>query len=221
MSLVIKNTAGTRSYCVPITVTTGWQYKTVTIPPCPDGVWGSDNTAAAHIMFTCVCGTTYTAPSANAWLSGNYVAAPGQTSIFSTGLGVSITGVVVLPGVEAPSATRSSLIMRPYDQELVTCQRYWRKVSAVSGIGYSPTNWQATISCPGMRAVPVVGCSSPGINITDTATNYPQSTIVNGIVANLISTLDGGLVNVANYSGLTPNRVYMVGSGAFTVDARL
>ena len=37
-----------------------------------------------------------------------------------------ITGVVVLPGIEAPSAARSPLIMRPYDQELLTCQRYWQ-----------------------------------------------------------------------------------------------
>jgi hypothetical protein len=38
-----------------------------------------------------------------------------------------LTGVVVIPGTEAPSAARSPLIMRPYDQELLICQRYYCK----------------------------------------------------------------------------------------------
>ena len=47
-----------------------------------------------------------------------------------------ITGVVLLPGTEAPSAARSPLIMRPFDQELVTCQRYYYK-TPLSLIGYN------------------------------------------------------------------------------------
>ena len=43
-----------------------------------------------------------------------------------------ITGLVVLPGIQAPSAAQSPLIMRPYDQELVTCQRYYEKTFAVT-----------------------------------------------------------------------------------------
>jgi hypothetical protein len=45
-----------------------------------------------------------------------------------------ITGVVVLPGIEAPSAARSPLIMRPYDQELLICQRYWQKSYDRNGV---------------------------------------------------------------------------------------
>jgi hypothetical protein len=40
---------------------------------------------------------------------------------------VQLTGLVVLPGIELPSQARSALIMRPFDQELLTCQRYWQK----------------------------------------------------------------------------------------------
>jgi hypothetical protein len=38
-----------------------------------------------------------------------------------------LTGVVVLPGIEAPSAARAPFIMRPFDQELLLCQRYYEK----------------------------------------------------------------------------------------------
>ena len=49
----------------------------------------------------------------------------GTVNCVTTASAFHITGVVVLPGIEAPSAARSALIMRPYDQELVTCKRYW------------------------------------------------------------------------------------------------
>jgi hypothetical protein len=41
-----------------------------------------------------------------------------------------ITGVIVVPGVEAPSAERSPYIMRPYPEELVQCQRYFESFTA-------------------------------------------------------------------------------------------
>ena len=44
----------------------------------------------------------------------------------------SITGVTVLPGTQAPTAAQSPNIMRPYDQELVTCQRYWCRFDAAA-----------------------------------------------------------------------------------------
>ena len=52
-----------------------------------------------------------------------------------------LTGVVVLPGIEAPSAARSPLIMRPYDQELVTCMRYFSKRTY--------TNLSGRVGCTG------------------------------------------------------------------------
>ena len=41
---------------------------------------------------------------------------------------VFIVGAVLIPGTQAPSASRFPLIMRPYDQELRTCQRYYAKM---------------------------------------------------------------------------------------------
>jgi len=124
----VRNVSGTRSYAFTYTHASSetLQYNTVTIPGCTDGVWPKDNTIGLQITFAMAAGTNYVAPSANSWLNGNYFAAPGQINgVAATSDVFRITGVVVLPGIEAPSAARSPLIMRPYDQELVTCRRYW------------------------------------------------------------------------------------------------
>ena len=57
------------------------------------------------------------------------LAAPGQVNgVAATTDFFRLTGVVVLPGIEAPTAAQSPLIMRPYDQELMTCKRYYQKI---------------------------------------------------------------------------------------------
>jgi hypothetical protein len=129
-SVAIRNGAGTRSYLATYTQNTSGvpQYNTVTIPGCADGVWANDNTIGVLIVFALAMGSANTAPSANAWLPANYSAAPGQINgVAATSDIFRITGVTVLPGNEAPSAARSPFVMRPYDQELVTCKRYWER----------------------------------------------------------------------------------------------
>jgi hypothetical protein len=104
------------------------QFNIVTIPGDVTGTWNTDNTAGLQIIFAVGVGSTFTAPSANTWLAGNYFAGPGQINgVAATSDVFRITGVIVLPGNEAPSAARSPLVMRSFDQELVTCQRYYEK----------------------------------------------------------------------------------------------
>ena len=128
-SVSLRATGGGRSYVATYNqIANAPQYNVVTIPGCTDGTWNIDNTIGIILTFSLACGTQFTAPAANTWSSGNYVAAPGQVNaVASTSNFFRLTGVVVLPGIEAPSAARSPLIMRPYDQELVTCQRYYEK----------------------------------------------------------------------------------------------
>ena len=103
-----------------------WQYNVVTIPGDTGGTWPTNNTAALLVDFVIACGPTYTTPTPGVWAVGNYFAAPGQVNgIAATSDVFRFTGVVVLPGIEAPSAARASLILRPYDQELRACQRYY------------------------------------------------------------------------------------------------
>jgi hypothetical protein len=86
-----------------------WQWVVVTFAPLTSGTWNSDNTVGVVLSVEVASNST-----------PNTVGAINQYA--------AITGVVILPGLEAPSAARSPLIMRPYDQELLTCKRYWEKM---------------------------------------------------------------------------------------------
>ena len=122
----ITNAAANRSY--PFSFAVGaatWEYKTVTIPGDTTGTWPKDNSAALNLNFSMMAGSTLQGP-ANAWAAGNYIAATGTTNgVAATSDVMVITGVTVIPGTQAPTAAQSPNIMRPYGQELVTCQRYY------------------------------------------------------------------------------------------------
>ena len=157
----IVNAAHTRSYAFSYTqiASAAAQYNVITIPGCPDDVWAYDNTIGMMLNFSMGCGTTYTAPAANSWQNGYYLAGPGQVNAIAATTDVfRITGVIVLPGSEAPSAARSPFVMRPYDQELILCQRYFQV--ATTGLRYfnftaTLTNLAATHTLPVvMRAAP-------------------------------------------------------------------
>jgi len=138
----IRNAAQNRSISFNYTqnVTTTPEYKTVTIPGCTDGVWNIDNLVGINLSFTMACGPDLIAPTANVWASGvSYIAAPGQINAVAATTDVfRITGLVVLPGTDAPSAARSPFIMRPYDQELLICRRYWQRFDNLMASGYAP-----------------------------------------------------------------------------------
>jgi hypothetical protein len=132
MAVALRNAAVTRMYVVDVPVTAAvWQYKTVTIPGDITGTWVKDNTTGIGVFFTFAGGSTFQT-TAGAWATGgNFFASPATTNLLGTnGSAVYLTGVVILPGNETPSAERSAFILRPYDQELLTCQRYFEMWSS-------------------------------------------------------------------------------------------
>lgn len=140
---IVKNGAQNRSYAFTYNhvASDTAQFNVVTIPGDTAGTWPKDSSIGMVVMFAMACGSTYAAPVANAWLGGNYVAGPGQVNgIAALTDYFRMAGVVVLPGVEAPPATRSPFIMRPFDQELPICQRYYEKsfpylTAPIAGVG--------------------------------------------------------------------------------------
>ena len=104
------------------------QFNVITIPGDTSGVWPTTNGVGIAINFAIASGTTYTSPVVGTWLAGNYVASLGQVNAAAATSDVfRISGVVVLPGIYAPTAAQAPLLARPYDQELATCKRYWEK----------------------------------------------------------------------------------------------
>jgi hypothetical protein len=192
MAVAVMNGAQNRSYVVDVPVVAGWQYKTVTIPGDTAGTWAVGNTTGAWIMF-CFGGGSSRKNVANAWHAGNFSATLTTTNFFSATGYMNLAGVVVLPGIEAPTAAQSPLIMRPYDQELLTCQRYyWKKQSTssseviallqayggTSAFGYMwryPVQMRATptISTPGGGYFFLSAPASSGITVTGTPTFLP------------------------------------------------
>jgi hypothetical protein len=127
-SLRVGNFDGSRSYIASFTqnVADANEYKVITIPGETSGVWKVDSGIGFSIVWTLSSGTTATAPAANAWHNANYAAAPGQVNAVAAVSDVfRLGGVVILPGPDAPSAAQSSLILRPFDHELLACQRYF------------------------------------------------------------------------------------------------
>ncbi len=131
----IRNAGNTRSYGFTYNqnVAGAAEYKIITIPGDTSGTWEKTNLAGLSINFAVACGATFVVPTAGVWTAGNYLGVPGQVNgVAATSDVFRLTGVVVLPGIEAPSAAQSPLIMRPYDQELLTCKRYWQKAVVIN-----------------------------------------------------------------------------------------
>jgi hypothetical protein len=131
----VRNSATNRSYAFTYTQTVAdvGQFNTITIPGDTTGTWAIDNTTGIILTFAIAMGSSSIASVANAWTTTG-AAAPGQINgVAATSDVFRITGVVVLPGTQAPTAAQSPLLMRPYDQELLTCQRYYQKYSGTTG----------------------------------------------------------------------------------------
>jgi hypothetical protein len=107
LPLICVNSAGTVAPIVNVTITAPGvqQFVTATFPAQTTGTWLVDNGLGIDFILRVAS-------------SGGFNIASVSTNTFE------MTGLVVLPGIEAPTAARSALIMRPYDQELATCQRY-------------------------------------------------------------------------------------------------
>jgi hypothetical protein len=172
MGLALRGGSTTRSYVVDVPVTaSGWQFKTVTIPGDVAGSWATGNSTGATLSFCFGAGSGRKASAANTWLAGDFVATAATSNFFAaTGAAgtVYLTGVIVLPGIEVPSAARAPFIMRSYDHELSLCRRYlWRRNTSNSQpIGILEA-YGATIAGgplfglhPDMRAAPTVTISS-------------------------------------------------------------
>lgn len=123
----ITNNANDRSYPFSFAVSASdtWEFKTVTIPGDTSGTWLTDTSIGMFVVFSMMAGTTFTA-TANTWGAGLKLGATGTINgVAATTDTFQITGVIVLPGTEAPSSTRSALIMRNLSEEYDLCQRYY------------------------------------------------------------------------------------------------
>ena len=157
----VINGAANRSYMFSFVITTSlaWQFITTTIPGDTAGAWTSDNTTGLYVIITLAAGTTYISPP-GVWTAGFFLGVAGTTNgVAATTDTFQITGVVVVPGIEAPSAARAPFIMRPYDQELLTCQRHFEmqtKLYYGAAFANAPSAIRAVLPYQQKRAAPSI-----------------------------------------------------------------
>jgi hypothetical protein len=178
-SVSIQNATGTRSYNASYTqaVPGVAQYNVITIPPETTGVWAKDNTIGMQVRFVLAAGATLIAPAANVWHNATWYAAPGQVNgAAAVNNVVRITGLVLLPGTHTITAAQSPLLMRPYDEELRRCQRYYTVFGGQAAISVIMQDYFAggagffstTFTYPTtMRAIPTItapGFATSGVN---------------------------------------------------------
>ena len=182
----VRNSNDTRSY--PFTfvqnVADTWQFNAVTVPGDTAGVWLGGNATGLVLNWTMACGSTYQAP-ANAWTTGNFSAAIGNTNgVAATTDTFQIAGVIVLPGIEVPSAARAPFIMRPYPEELRTCQRYFFRqildgmnvnAAIYAAGGYLTLPWPFPTT---MRAAPTLSTNWPSFAGNFTLAVFDSATLV-------------------------------------------
>ena len=125
-----RNRVAARSYTFNFTqnVADVWEWKTIVIPGDTTGSWEIQESAAMNVSFVMAAGSNYITPTPNAWASGNFlVTSDSINGVAAAGDSFQITGLIILPGLELPTAAQSPFIMRPFDQELTICQRYYEK----------------------------------------------------------------------------------------------
>jgi hypothetical protein len=153
-SMSIRNFNGTRSYVATfVCAASTWEWKTFTIPGDTTGAWATDITAGLSVSITAMTSATFLTPTANAWVSGNFIGVTGTINATAVSSKFAATGLIVLPGIELPSAARAPFIMRPFDQELVLCQRYYEKTYPYadrpgSAYGVNNTGGEYNVSVP-------------------------------------------------------------------------
>jgi len=195
----VINAAGNRSYAFLFTVSAAstWQYITQTIPGDTTGVWQQSNLTGLELSITLMAGTTYKT-TAGAWAAGGFFGATGMINGAAAN-NFLISSVIALPGTQAPTAAQSPLIMRPYDQELATCQRYYQQLGAeFVGLAENSTQTFGTMVLrPIMRAAPTCsifapnatnGLHSVGVNCTPTGIAGSGPTITTDMIGFTLTT---------------------------------
>lgn len=113
---------------VPIYTANVWEYKTLTIPGPTSGTWGTTNGHGMDFLTVLAAGANWITTEPNMWSTVSKFAVSGISNYTATvGNTFQMTGLLMVPGTDLPMADNAPFIMRPFDEELQLCQRYYEK----------------------------------------------------------------------------------------------
>ena len=202
------NAAFNRSFAFnyAINVANTWEYKSITVPGCPDGTWETGTGRGINIGFVQVSGSTYTG-TPDQWNSAAVadVAPTTHVNLLATnGATWYITGIQLEVGRNATDFEH-----RSYGEELALCQRYYLKTSNAFGCVYQSGGNNGNVG---------LGICFPvdlRVAATNTITSLPTGTSPN--VHNFGSG-DNSYVAGGVYGGTTRGcQIYLTGGTARTI----
>jgi hypothetical protein len=191
------------------------QYNVVTIPGDTTGAWSTGNTRGALVVFSLSAAAAELAPSFGTWVAGSYGGGPGQINGAADTNDVFRLGCVAFfPWTVAPTAAQSTLIMRPTEQEIATCQRYYQVLTDhafAHGQAIGTTSGIGILTFPGgpMRASPTLttagtffAWNAGATGIAATVALYFGGAERNAIIWNVASGLvAGNMTTLTNNTG--------------------
>jgi hypothetical protein len=203
-SVALADPTATQSLVKLCTVPTAGVWTLIQLPNLPimtGGTFSGAPAGAGHILHICLaCGTTYTAPAADTWQSGNFIAAPG-TSNFAASPANSTFDIAFVQHEPGPICTQ--FIDKPFTQNLDECQRFFQKTysygdlpGAVTQVGqrtsmsmagqhlYVPLSFKKTMAKAPTTIVAYSPMAASGPNYVYDAGNTPQARQIVNIVGN-------------------------------------
>jgi hypothetical protein len=218
-SVVLRNSAGSRSYPATYTVSAAntWEQKTITIPGDTTGTWLTNNGVGIWLIVGLANGSSNTT-TAGAWATGQYSGAAGANSLVGTsGATFYITGVQLEKG-----STATSFDYRPYGTELALCQRYYQTVSTFIGYGVSATGVNGMVT----SIVPMRASASYGLTGVYSISDYFSLDHTQSSATLILFTAApaGAAIGLTSLSGITSARVYLtrfLNSNQITMSAEL
>lgn len=151
----LRNWLPDRSYVTTYSILSAntWEKKTITIAGDTGGIWHTDNRAALRVTYDFGSGGDIQTSTLNAWQTGNYYSTSSRANLIGTS-----SATFYLTGVQLETGSAATPFeMLQYEKQLELCQRYFARLSSLSGnyVGFG------------------TGCST-GTNIALVYVKYPQ-----------------------------------------------
>jgi hypothetical protein len=221
----LSNADQSRCYYHEFAIVNNWNYVAFNVPPDTAGTWNKSN--GVGLTFEIFADGKEAAPvvALDAWGTFNKVQTFNATSnLFNTaGNAFAITGVFISAGTQLPLVSDLPKLMRPYDEEVLTCMRYfYNGIPALVGAVYSPTTVVARAMAyhpVPMRVAPAVLMTSPVSFLSGTVVSA-ATTITSNYSTAIKAELDFTLASGIQYNGAVAV-VYAGGGGNINFDARM
>jgi len=208
----LQNSSQNYSYPFSFTINSAntFEFKTVVVSGPTSGTWNSSNSTGIQLNFDLGAGSDLLG-TAGAWASADYRGATGDVKLNETsGATFYITGVQLEVGSVATPFER-----RDYGRELIMCQRYFYKLSAIDNYTrYAIGACDQSTSAGGIVSLPVEMRANPTLGTTGTASNYAfyDGSI---IACTSIPTINSGgnlypAINFIHSGSLTTGRAYQL-----------